>query len=187
MRCLVLGGRGFIGSHLIDALITAGHHVRCFDRPNVRSVGALYQKHQNLEVYEGDFMSEVDVALALQERDICFHLVSPTLPKSSNDDPAFDVECNILASVRMLMNAQKMRLKKIIFVSSGGTVYGVPRETPIPKSHPTDPLCSYGISKLTIEKFLALFHELHGMDYAVLRLANVYGERQRVGSEFRAR
>jgi UDP-glucose 4-epimerase len=82
----------------------------------------------------------------------------------------------------MLMNAQKIRLKKIIFVSSGGTVYGIPRETPIPESHPTDPLCSYGISKLTIEKFLALFHKLHGVDYAVLRLANVYGERQRVVS-----
>jgi UDP-glucose 4-epimerase len=179
MRCLVLGGCGFIGSHLVDALLAAGHYVKCFDRPNVRPVWPLYRDNSNFAFYEGDFTSEFDITRALNGCDICFHLASTTLPKSSNDDPVLDVENNILANVRMLTYIQRSGLKKIIFASSGGTVYGTPREIPIPETHPTDPTCSYGITKLTIEKYLELFHQLHGLEYAVLRLANPYGERQR--------
>jgi UDP-glucose 4-epimerase len=101
------------------------------------------------------------------------------LPKSSNADPVFDVESNLLGTVRLLTHAVKSGLKKVIFVSSGGTVYGVPTQVPIPENHSTDPVCSYGITKLTIEKFLGLFHQLHGLDYVVLRIANPFGERQR--------
>ena len=75
-----------------------------------------------------------------------------------------------------------MRIRKFIFVSSGGTVYGIPQEVPIKESHPTEPICSYGISKLAIEKYMNLFHLLHGMEYCVLRLANPFGERQRVAA-----
>ena len=83
----------------------------------------------------------------------------------------------------MLEVAQKNNIRKVIFVSSGGTVYGIPQEVPIKESHPTEPICSYGIGKLAIEKYLNLFHLLHGMDYCVLRLANPFGERQRVAAE----
>lgn len=179
MRCLVLGGRGFIGSHLVDALLAHGHFVRCFDRPHVAPLGDAHLSNPNFELYEGDLVSEADVTEALVGCEVCFHLVSTTLPKSSNADPVFDVESNVLGTVRLLTHAVKSGLKKVIFVSSGGTVYGVPTQLPIPESHPTDPVCSYGITKLAIEKYLGLFKQLHGLDYTVLRIANPYGERQR--------
>lgn len=178
-RCLVLGGSGFIGSHLIDALLAKGFYVRCFDRPHVAPLGEPHLSNPLFELYEGDLVSEADVSGALEGCDICFHLVSTTLPKSSNADPVFDVESNVLGTVRLLTHAVKAGVKKVLFISSGGTVYGVPMQVPIPETHPTDPICSYGISKLTIEKYLGLFKQLHGLDYTVLRIANPFGERQR--------
>lgn len=178
-RCLVLGGRGFIGSHLIDALLAQGHEVRCFDRPHVAPLGDSTLSNPHFQLFEGDLTSDADVADALAGCDVCYHLVSTTLPKSSNADPVFDVESNVLGTVRLLTHAVKTGLKKIIFASSGGTVYGIPQQVPILETHVTDPVCSYGITKLAIEKYLGLFHHLHGLDYTVLRLANPYGERQR--------
>lgn len=178
-RCLVLGGRGFIGSHLVSALLSCGFRVRCFDRPHVEPIGESFLSNPNFELYEGDFASESDVAEAIRDCAFCYHLVSTTLPKSSNLDPIFDVESNVVGSIRLLNHAKKNGLQKIIFVSSGGTVYGPPVENPIPETHPTNPICSYGISKLMIEKYLSLFLELHNLDYTVLRLANPFGEGQR--------
>ncbi len=178
-KCLVLGGRGFIGSHLVDALLVKGYEVRCFDRPHVAPLGESHLSNPRFELYEGDLCSEADVTEALEGCAACFHLVSTTLPKSSNADPVFDVESNVLGTVRLLSHAVKAGVKKVVFVSSGGTVYGVPKEIPIVETHPTDPICSYGITKLAIEKYLGLFRELHGLDGTVLRLANPFGERQR--------
>jgi UDP-glucose 4-epimerase len=180
--CLVLGGRGFIGSHLVTALLDCGFRVRCFDRPHVQPIGESYVENPHFELYEGDFASDADLAEAVQECDFCFHLVSTTLPKSSNADPVFDVESNVVGTIRLLHHAVVNHLRKVIFVSSGGTVYGTPVESPITESHPTDPVCSYGITKLMIEKYLELFQKLHGLDYTVLRLANPFGEGQRVSA-----
>jgi UDP-glucose 4-epimerase len=177
--CLVLGGRGFMGSHLVDALLHAGYRVRCFDRPHVIPLGDDHLSNPNFALYEGDLTSESDVAEALEGCDICYHLVSTTLPKSSNADPFFDVGSNLLGTIRLLTHAVKAGVKKIIFISSGGTVYGVPAQIPIPETHSTEPICSYGITKLTIEKYLGLFKQLHSLDYTVLRIANPFGERQR--------
>ncbi len=179
LKCLVLGGRGFVGSHLIDALLHAGHKVRCFDRPHVHHLGESHFSNPNFELCEGDIVSEADIAGALDGCDICFHLVSTTLPKSSNADPVFDVESNLLGTVRLLSHAVSAGVKKVVFASSGGTVYGIPNAVPIKETHSTDPICSYGITKLAIEKYLGLYRQLHGLDCAVLRLANPFGERQR--------
>lgn len=178
-RCLVLGGLGFIGSHLVDALLQAGYLVRCFDRPHVAPGGFRHMDVPNYELFEGDFVNEADVSAALEGCDVCYHLVLTTLPKSSNVNPIFDVESNVIGTVRLLTHALKSGLKKVIFVSSGGTIYGSPQHVPIEETHPTDPVCSYGITKLTIEKYLGLFKQLHGLDCAILRIANPYGERQR--------
>jgi UDP-glucose 4-epimerase len=102
------------------------------------------------------------------------------LPQSSNGDPVFDIESNVVGTVRLLSHAVKSGVKKVVFVSSGGTVYGPPKHIPILETHPTDPVSSYGITKLAIEKYLHLFHTLHGLEYSILRLANPFGERQRV-------
>jgi len=177
-KCLVLGGKGFIGSHLVDALLAGGHQVRVLDRANLAPLSEPATVAQ-VEWIDGDFTSEPDVRQALEGCDVCFHLVSTTLPKSSNADPLFDVETNVMGTVRLLTHAVKSGVKKVVFSSSGGTVYGVPTIIPIPETHPTDPISSYGITKLTIEKYLHLFKDLHGLDYTTLRISNPYGERQR--------
>lgn len=182
-HCLVLGGRGFIGGHLVDALLAEGCHVRCFDRPNIeplenRLLGET-SLAPNLEIIEGDLGNDSDIVHALEGCDICFHLVSTTLPQTSNADPVFDIESNLISTLRLLNRAVQAKVSKIVFVSSGGTVYGPPHKTPIDETHPTNPICSYGIAKLAIEKYLHLFHQLHGLNYTILRLANPFGERQR--------
>ncbi|QTL03036.1 NAD-dependent epimerase/dehydratase family protein [Aquabacter sp. L1I39] len=177
--CLVLGGRGFIGSHLVAALAAEGWRVRSFDRAGSKPL-VRYGLCPSLEQLDGDFTDAADVARAVEGCEVCFHLVSTTLPKTSNDDPLFDVESNLLSSIRFLQQAHKAGVKRVVFVSSGGTVYGPPRELPIPETHATDPQCSYGIVKLAIEKYLELFRELHGLDYRILRLSNPFGEGQRL-------
>ncbi|CAN5319621.1 NAD-dependent epimerase/dehydratase family protein [soil metagenome] len=180
LRTLVLGGNGFIGSHLVDALVAQGHQVKVFDRPNTISLGL--NNIQGVEVIEGDLTSEADIANALMGSEVCFHLISTVLPKSSNLDPVFDIETNLMGSVKLLNQAVKAGVKKIIFLSSGGTVYGPPLQLPIDEDHPTNPICSYGITKLAIEKYLGLYYQLYGLDYTILRLSNPFGERQRIHS-----
>lgn len=178
MKCVVLGGGGFIGSHLCQALLAAGHGVRVFDRPNLKRFDSAAERGP-AEWLEGDFTNPEDLARAVDGCEVVYHLVSTTLPKSSNDNPVYDVETNVIGTLRLL-ELVRATSARIVFISSGGTVYGVPRAVPIPETHPTEPLCSYGIGKLAVEKYLRLYQVLHGLDYCVLRLANLYGERQRV-------
>ena len=133
----------------------------------------------DFELIEGDLANEAEVAEAIKGCDVCYHLVSTTLPKSSNADPVYDIESNVVATVKLLNQLVKSGVRKIVFTSSGGTIYGNPVSIPIQESHPTNPVCAYGISKLAIEKYLGLFKQLHGLEYSVLRLANPFGERQR--------
>ena len=178
MKCLVLGGGGFIGSHVVDRLLAAGHFVRVFERPRVPPYRAFGP--DDLEWVEGDFQNSVLVRDAVEGMDAIVHLVSTTLPKGSNDDPSFDVQSNVIGTLRLLQFAVENGVRKVIFISSGGTVYGVPSAVPIPETHSTEPLVSYAIGKLAIEKYLAVFEQQHGLAYAVLRVSNPYGPRQRV-------
>jgi UDP-glucose 4-epimerase len=174
INALVLGGNGFIGSHLVDRLLLEGHTVRVFDK---------YEEHYRKPIPDvdyrfGDFGNRGLLAESLEGVDVVFHLVSTTLPKTSNDDPAFDVQSNVVESIYLLEKCILTGVKKVVFVSSGGTVYGKPLTLPVQEDDPTNPLCSYGISKLTIEKYLALFHQLYNLDYVVVRPSNPYGNRQ---------
>lgn len=179
MKCLVLGGGGFIGKHLCEGLLAKGYAVRVLDRPRLDLEDAAFLASR-VEWLEGDFTNVADVAAALEGCRWIFHLVSTTLPKNSNENPLYDLESNVVSTLRFLDLARNIdSVRKVIFLSSGGTVYGVPRQTPIPENHPTEPLCAYGIGKLAIEKYLELYRLLHGLDYAVIRLANPYGEYQR--------
>lgn len=181
MHCLVLGGAGFIGSHIVDALVARGHRVRIFDLPNI-STQNLQQSRGSAEILGGDFNNVNDLSPALDGIDVVVHLVGTTLPGPSNENPAYDVESNVIGTLNLLKQAVAKKVQKIIFASSGGTVYGIPHSIPIPETHETNPVCSYGITKLTIEKYLALFYHLYHLDYTILRLANPYGLRQRIDS-----
>jgi UDP-glucose 4-epimerase len=176
---LVLGGAGFIGSHLAQALAREGERVRIFDRPHVDRL-PLFPSQRGYEVHTGDFLNPQSLAPALRGAETVFHLISTTLPKTSNDNPFYDVETNVLGSLRLLNMCRECGVRKVIFVSSGGTVYGPPRSLPVAETHPTDPISSYGIQKLMIEKYMQLAHRLHGLEYCILRPANLYGPRQRL-------
>lgn len=178
MKCLLLGGGGFLGSHLCDALLARGEKVKIFERPNLHRY-RKFADDEKLEWVDGDFTNREEVASAVAGCDVIYHLVSTTLPQSSNINPVYDVETNVVSTLHLLEAARLAGVRKIIFISSGGTVYGIPQELPISEDHPTEPICSYGIGKLAIEKYLFLYRKLHGLDYCVLRLANPYGERQR--------
>lgn len=179
MKFLVFGGGGFIGSTIVDRLLIDGHQLRVFERPRV----APYRKFTEAEKVEwvtGDLSSTHDVNDVMSGIDVVLHLVSTTLPKSSNDDPIYDVQSNVVATLQMLNAMITHNVQKIVFISSGGTVYGNPMYLPIDEKHPTDPVVSYGITKLAIEKYLQMYSHLYGIRAIILRVANPYGERQRI-------
>ena len=181
MHCLVLGGAGFIGSNIVAALVEKGHQVRIFDLPNI-SLHNLIECMNSIEFIAGDFNNSNDISAALKGIDVVVHLVCSTVPGPSNENPIYDAKTNILGTLNFLETALQESVKKVIFASSGGTVYGIPETLPISETHPTNPICSYGITKLAIEKYLGLFNHLYNLNYNVLRLGNVYGKGQRTDS-----
>jgi len=178
MRCLILGGNGFLGRHLCLKL-SRNNNVTVFDR----HLPPASEFVSSVKYVSGDFGNVENIEDVMKACDVVFHLISTTVPKSSNDDPMSDVHDNVLPTIRMLSLAVKHKIKKVIFSSSGGTVYGIPESVPVNESHSTNPTCSYGICKLTIEKYLYLYSKLYGLDYMVLRISNLYGEGQSLGVE----
>jgi UDP-glucose 4-epimerase len=179
MKCAILGGGGFIGSAIANRLLLEGHSVRIFERPRVEPF-RRFRADEQIEWVTGDFLSTHDISNAIEGADVVLHLVSSTLPKNSNDAPIYDVQSNLIGTLQLLNAMVAGNVRKIIFISSGGTVYGIPKYLPIDEIHPTDPLVSYGINKLAIEKYLHLFEKMHGIKAISLRVANPYGERQRI-------
>lgn len=179
MKCVILGGGGFIGSAIADRLLQAGHELRIFERPRVMPYRAFDQQ-ERVEWMMGDMLSTHDIRDAIEGTDVVLHMVSFTLPKSSNDDMSYDVQTNLVATIQLLNAMVSQNVGKIVFISSGGTVYGIPKYLPIDEHHPTDPVVSYGITKLAIEKYLLMFQRLYGIKATILRVSNPFGSRQRV-------
>lgn len=177
MRISVLGGCGFIGSSIVDRFLEMGHEVSVFDRPNTETKNLLAVARDVRFVW-GDFLNQEEVEAAIEGADVVFHLISTTLPSSAMKNPEYDVETNVVGSIRLFDLCVKHQIKKVVFLSSGGTVYGIPKELPIKESSPEYPITPYGLSKLTIEKLLYLYHHHHGLDYSIIRLSNPYGVRQ---------
>jgi len=174
MKVLVLGGNGFIGSHVVDHLLAAGCKVRVFDR----SPEHYRPPVAGVEYHLAPFHDVPALAEALEGVDVVCHLISTTVPSTSNLDPISDIEGNLINTVRLLQLMVQKNVSRIVYLSSGGTVYGIPQVLPIPESHPLKPVCSYGVIKVAIENYLHMFHHLHGLEYCVLRASNPYGERQ---------
>lgn len=175
----VFGGGGFLGSAIVDQLLAEGHGVRVLERAHNKP-HRVFEANEAVEWLAGDCREPADIRTALQGASAVVHLAWSTRPKSSNDKPIFDVQSNVVASLQLLDEMQAQGVRKILFASSGGTVYGKPLRTPIDEDHPHQPTSSYGITKLTVEKYLLLAKELHGLQPIILRMANPYGERQRV-------
>jgi UDP-glucose 4-epimerase len=176
-KALILGGCGFLGSHVAEGLLESGYTIRIFDKVKVDTKN-INHIIDDLQMMEGDFTNEKNVARAIKGIDYIFHFIGTTLPKTSTENPVYDLESNVISTLKLLNLAAQEKIKKIILSSSGGTVYGAPQTIPISEDHPTNPTSAYGISKLMIEKYLALYHLIKGLDYVIFRIANLYGERQ---------
>lgn len=181
MKCVVLGGGGFIGSAIADRLLLDGHHVRIFERAGAQPFRS-FSDREAVEWMTGDLFDHQNVNGAIAGCDTVVHLVSSTLPKSSNDDPVFDVQSNVVGTLHLLNAMVAQNIRKIIFISSGGTVYGKPAYLPVDEDHPTNPIVSYGVTKLAIEKYLTIYEARYGINAITLRVTNPFGERQRIGT-----
>jgi UDP-glucose 4-epimerase len=176
MRILVLGGSGFLGSHIVDKFLAEKHDVSVYDLYPER----FRRSPAGITFYTGDFGNVGALnELIATGFDAVIHCVSTTTPKSSNESPEFDIQSNVIGTLYLLDICVKHKVGKLVFMSSGGTVYGdIGNEDTVDETHAVRPMCSYGVSKLTIEHYLEVYRHLRGLDYVALRLSNPYGERQ---------
>lgn len=176
MKILVTGGAGFIGSHLVDALIERGEEVVVVDN---LSTGCRDNVNPQTKLYE---LNIGDQGLAevfdLERPDIIYHHAAQIDLRRSVTEPLFDARENILGSLNVIVNSVQYRVTKFIYASSGGAIYGEPQSLPVDENHPINPVSQYGISKHTVEHYLHLYALQYGINYVVLRYANVYGARQ---------
>jgi UDP-glucose 4-epimerase len=174
MNILVIGGNGFIGSHLVDYLLLNKYKVRVFDSTPERFRKPLKKVDYRLS----DINNIPDLYEALLGIDIVFHLASSIVPSSSNVNIISSIKKNILPTIQLLDLIVHLKIPKIIYFSSGGAVYGIPEKTPIPETHKLEPISSYGIIKATIENYIRLYNSQFGLDYLIVRPSNPYGPRQ---------
>jgi UDP-glucose 4-epimerase len=176
MRILVLGGSGFLGSHIVDKFLAEKHDVAVYDLYPER----FRRSPAGIKFYTGDFgnVGALDELIATGF-DAVIHCVSTTTPKSSNESPEFDIQSNVIGTLYLLDICVKHNVGKLVFLSSGGTIYGdIGNKDMVDETHAVRPMCSYGVSKLTIEHYLDVYRHLRGLNYVALRLSNPYGERQ---------
>ncbi len=176
MNILVTGGAGFIGSQIADAYIGHGHNVIIADN---MSTGVKEFINPKAKFYETDIRSEnIGEIFKKHNIDIINHHAAQIDLRKSVDDPKYDVDVNVIGSINLLQHAIEYKVKKFIFASTGGAIYGEHDYFPADEKHPTRPYAPYGINKNTIEKYLFYYNHVFGLDYVVFRYANVYGPRQ---------
>ncbi len=175
-KILVTGGAGFIGSHLTDSLISNGHQVVVVDN---LITGDKSNLNKDAKFYDLDIQDKkLDKIFKKEKFDYVFHLAAQMNVRLSIKDPIFDAQNNILGSINILENCVKHKVKKIIFSSTGGALYGEADLIPTPEDYNIEPISPYGIAKLSIESYLHYYHLVYGLKYTSLRYSNVYGPRQ---------
>jgi len=182
VRILVTGGAGFIGSHVVDAYVAAGHDVAIVDN---FSTGSEANLNPAARLYRIDVRDQADVeqAMASFRPDIVNHHAAQAEVPRSVADPAFDAQVNVVGGIHLLKASVDHGVKKFIFISTGGALYGEPDVVPADEDHPVRPLSPYGTSKYCFEQYLGTFQRTFGLEYTVLRYANIYGPRQDFQSE----
>jgi UDP-glucose 4-epimerase len=178
MNVLVTGGAGFIGSHVVDVLVDAGHQISIIDNLWEHGGGRLENIHPKANFYQLDIRdSSVQEVFQNEQPEVVCHLAAQHSVKISTDDPVHDAQVNILGLINILQNATRFGTRKIVFSSSGAT-YGTVEVMPVDEKTPQRPESPYGITKMASEYYLAYWKAMHGLDYTSLRYGNVYGPRQ---------
>jgi len=176
MRYLVTGGAGFIGSHLVERLVTAGQDVVILDD---LSTGHVEHLPPNARFYQMDLHSPwIDELFRIERPEAVVHEAAQASVRRSVEDPVFDAGVNVLGTAALLQASVRHGVRRFLFASTGGALYGDADVTPTPEDYPTLPVSPYGAAKLSAEVYLRTFNALHGLSYAALRYANVYGPRQ---------
>ena len=176
MKILVTGGAGFIGSHVVDLLITAGHDVVVVDN---LSTGRKSHLNPKARFYQVDIRApELAQVFEAERPEVVDHHAAQMDVRRSVADPLYDADNNVMGGLNVLNNAVKYGAQKIIYISSGGAVYGEPVYLPCDEKHPIKPLCPYGATKYMLELYLYMFQQTYGLDYSIIRYPNVYGPRQ---------
>jgi UDP-glucose 4-epimerase len=176
LKILVTGGAGFIASHITDAFIKEGHDVFVLDN---LSTGFRENINPKAVFIEADIRDTELIKIFEKEKfDVVNHHAAQMDVRRSVADPNFDAEVNILGTLNLLQCCVKTGVKKFMFASTGGAVYGEQKYFPADEQHPTDPLSPYGISKLSVEKYIYFYNVQYGLNYTILRYANIYGPRQ---------
>ena len=176
LKVLVTGGAGFIGSHIVDALVERGHQVAVVDN---LSTGFSHNLNPRAKFYH---MSVNDVELSRvfdrEKPEVVNHQAAQMVIARSVEEPLFDAKENILGGLNVILNCLRIGVGKVVYASSGGAVYGEPEYLPVDERHPVNPISQYGVSKHAVEHYLYLYGVTSGLNYVVLRYSNVYGPRQ---------
>lgn len=176
MKVLVTGGAGFIASHVVDLLIASGYEIVVVDN---LSTGRRANLNPAATLVEMDIRdSRLADVFAHERPDYVNHHAAQMDVRRSITDPIFDASVNVLGSINVIECARTARVKRFVYISTGGAVYGEPVYLPCDEDHPINPICQYGASKHTVEHYLFMYRVNYGLDYAVLRYPNVYGPRQ---------
>ncbi|XRP97360.1 SDR family oxidoreductase [Methanocaldococcus sp. 16A] len=173
---LVTGGAGFIGSHIVDKLIENNYDVTILDNlttGNKNNINPMAE-FVNADIRDKD----LDEKINFKDVEVVIHQAAQINVRSSVENPIYDGDINILGTINILEFMRKYDINKIIFSSSGGAVYGEPNYLPVDENHPINPLSPYGLSKYVGEEYIKLYNRLYGIEYAILRYSNVFGERQ---------
>lgn len=176
MKILVTGGAGFIGSHVVDGYINLGHDVVIVD--NLRT-GFRHNVNAKATFVELDIRSpKLDEVFVTEKPDVVGHFAAQMDVRQSLEDPLFDADCNVLGTINLLECCVRHNVKKVIYASTGGAIYGEPDSLPADEGYPTNPLSHYGLSKFVAEEYIRLYRRIYNLDYTILRFPNVYGPRQ---------
>lgn len=176
MKVLVTGGAGFIGSHVCDRLATAGHDLVILDD---LSTGHEEQVHPAARFYQMELDSPwLDELFAIERPEAVVHHAAQASVRRSVADPVFDAKVNVLGTIALLHASARHQVRRFVFASTGGAIYGDASAVPTPEDYPAVPISPYGASKLAAESMLATFNAMSGLSYTALRYANVYGPRQ---------
>ncbi len=176
-KIIVTGGAGFIGSHIVDKFLTSGYSVAVVDD---LSTGKEANLNPQAKLYKASITDRHQLAQIFQQEkpEIICHQAAQVSVRNSVKDPIFDAQNNILGTINLLELARQHQVKKFIFASTGGAIYGEAKEIPTPEGYPENPVSPYGVSKLAGEKYLQFYYQQYQLPYVILRYSNVYGPRQ---------